>query len=654
MKKKITKVGKIVNNAWNKFINLKGINLLFKFLPQNIFLFIFLIISIFTITNFYNANKYKYYYYQKAASDNVGPIYNESYKISFEEVELTGNPEELCLTFGTYAHKITSDYRYILYKGNELVTDEIFNGSKLQDGVNYCFDTPGITKDNVKEYSAVIAPINADENNAITIYKSASKNIPTMYFIAEEKINEGRMVVALIFILVFFAINYFVNTKKIKPEYFWLIISSIYILFVMFAMPPYQVPDEHIHYVNAINLSQTDFSKNLFTQFDAKEIYVPEDFGCIDYSKTQKLDKVNEFKDITECLKNQPNELKTDWHVSSKSKLGYIFTTIAYKIADILTDSPLILFYSGRILNTIVSIIMIFYAIKLAPRYKEILLSVAAIPMFIQELISYSYDAMLNSICIMVVAIILNLIYNEKSRVVPWFFILLIFGIIISDIKFIYLPIFLLLLFIPDKKFKKKYMKWIYCIGLILLCYVIGKFTRWLVEYDPSEGVEIYTALQSKKFNFLNVKEHPWMIFSIAFYTIQYQTVFYLRGLFGFFGWFRYKFSDIIIFGCCLYMLYLLLSNKKIESTKFKKIIVIIGLLISFGSIFAAMYFGWSKPGLGYVEGVQGRYFFPILIPIMLLFLPKKEIFKQNEKINYWFINIILLQFVLLILFGYY
>ena len=643
-----------VDDTWSKFINLKFVNFIFKFLPHNLFLFILFVISIFSIVSFYNANKYKYYYSQDIIDETVGPIYDIPYDISFEDVELIDDPEQLCVKFAKYGYDITSDFRYVLYKGNEKVTDEIFNARSITDGVNYCFDIPTVTKDNVKEYHAVISSINATDRNTITIYKSKKSDLPAISFIYKEKLISIRSLIALIFIILFLLVNYLINNKKIKIEHFWLLISLIYILFITISIPAYEVPDEHIHYVNSINLSQIDFSKNLYEQFSEREMVVPDDYGCIAYSAPQKYDKVNEFSDVTECLQSRNNILKGDGHINASTKTGYIFAAIGYKMADIFSNSPLILFYAGRIFNAIVSILLIFFAIKIAPKYKMILLSIASIPMFLQQMISYSYDSLLNSVCIFVIAIIINLVYNKESKVIPWGIALILCGVFITEIKQIYLFLFFCLLFIPKDKFGKNYLKILYCLIIVLASYYIGMGIRNIITYDPSSVSEARSLINTEKFNYQNLKEHPMMVFSIAFYTFLYQGVFYLRGFFGYFGWFRYRLSDILVFAYCLYMLYLCFSTTKIKSKRITRILVLLGLLFSVAAIFGAMYLKWTSPGMGYVEGVQGRYFLPLIIPLMILFTPKKEWFKENESINYSFINIMLLQFVLIILFGYY
>ena len=99
---------------------------------------------------------------------------------------------------------------------------------------------------------------------------------------------------------------------------------------------------------------------------------------------------------------------------------------------------------------------------------------------------------------------------------------------------------------------------------------------------------------------------------------------------------------------------YIILSSEKINDDKITKIISYIGLLTAFAGSFAAMYFYWSQPKLSYVDGVQGRYFIPLLIPLALLLFPKKVRYKLNTNNIYYFVNIILSHYLLFALLSFY
>ena len=86
---------------------------------------------------------------------------------------------------------------------------------------------------------------------------------------------------------------------------------------------------------------------------------------------------------------------------------------------------------------------------------------------------------------------------------------------------------------------------------------------------------------------------------------------------------------------------------KKKAKFNTKKIILTLFVLISVAGIFASMYLSWSSYKLYYVDGVQGRYFIPLLLVIALLVLPKKEKLKFSRVNLYLFINILFIQYII-------
>lgn len=665
MKEKVKKISKNVmkkaikyyNNiikSWNKFLNYKYIKPIFDFLPHNIFLFILFIICIFTIFSFYKKNNDTALYTQNISDGIVDPIMINPYNYSFDNIKLTNDPDKICFTFATYARTNHSEYKYVLYQKKDTVFEYQFNASILKDGEKYCFDLPTVSKENINDYSISFIPIKSDSDNAITIYKNVNTNEPTMSIISHQEIISIRNIIIIFFCLCFFAINYLLNKRKIKPEYYWLLISLVYLFSACFITPPYQVPDEPIHYLNTYRLTQIDYTKSIYDNIENGTITMPENSACINYSGIQKINKVSNFNDVLECAKAKKNvnDDTYSWYKSHNTKLGYIFSAIGIKIGDKLSNSPLFIFFTGRIFNLILSIIIIFIAIKIIPKYKEILLSVATIPMFIQEMASYSYDSVVNTFSLLILAIIIKMIYDKKVKWVLKTIILLILGIFIANIKMIYLPIYLFILLVPNDKFKKWYYKYLYCFGLIVGAYLLNNLLNAKVFFN--NGISSNVIVSNP--NLELIKNNPLSLFSIAYYTIKFETAFYARSLFAYFGWFTFRFQDILIFAFIIYNLYLLANNNKLEGKWFDKLIILIGLLLGVAAVFASMYFYWSKPGLGYVEGVQGRYFLPLLMPFIIIFMfgKKNKIKKIDYNINYLFINIMVLQYILTLLIQYY
>ena len=96
------------------------------------------------------------------------------------------------------------------------------------------------------------------------------------------------------------------------------------------------------------------------------------------------------------------------------------------------------------------------------------------------------------------------------------------------------------------------------------------------------------------------------------------------------------------------------LKSEESEKYKFSKkdnIIFAIICLIEILGVVAAMYLGWTQAKQTVVEGVQGRYFLPIL-PLICIILSKNKIGCEikNKNIKYIIISIILF----CIIFGFY
>lgn len=646
----IIKAIKTIKEYWNKFINMKIINKLFIVLPHNLIIFIFFIISLFYITNFY-INKNDEVLYGQPISDAItGPIINEEQYISFDRVELNDKVDKFCVQIATYGKKIKSDYRFELYKNNELIKSELFNTSNVVDNQNYCFDINELEYEKVKDYHAKIIPVNTNIDNVITLYKDSQTDEVAMYFVQTKSLISVKTVLLIICFLIFFIINYFINKKKIAVENMWLIMCLAYVLPIMFIIPPYQVPDEPYHFVNSIQMSQIndiDFHNYILKG----EISVPENYECLDYSKLHAQDSVNDLNDISNCFRSGDNKIYNmgKKEIALSFKLGYIVSSIGVKLADIITNNPMIIFFLGRLFNLLLSIVIIYYAIKITPRYKEMFMAVGLMPMFVQQMISYSYDSVLNSICLLVMAICLKLTTKDKIDLRKYYIILFISALLITNIKVVYLPLMLFMILANESLFKdKKGFKYLYIILAIILPFVIGSVVHNIVNINYSTG------LLKDPTNFNNVLHNPLSIFTIAINTFNVFGMYYLRGLVGYFGWFKFRMEDIFVYAYIIYFAYLVLSNSSVKFKKGVRAFLIICILFMIGAVFGALYFDFTAANQDYVSGVQGRYFLPLLIPLLMLVMPRKNKLKYNIDNSYYFTNIVMLQYILMLLIFYY
>ena len=646
------KLIQIINEQWNKFISKKIINKIFLVLPKNIFVFIFFVISIITIGNFYKANNGEVIYEQSKPTSIVGAIVDKEYRVDFSKAELNKKPTDVCFVFATYDKKINSVYRFELYHNDNLIRTLDFNSNVLKDNDYYCFALDSeLNENNYKEYYVKFVPIKVDIENAFTLYKNDDSDEVVLKFVQAKSIFSIKTLFLALFIIIFLLLNYFINKKKFSVEKMWILYSLLYIVPIMFIIPPYQVPDEPFHFYNSYQLSQIDITNASEYIYDG-EFEVPSNIDCLDYASLNEKDSVDDIESISNCFKSENNtKIKLeDRFISPDYKVGFILSSLAIKLADIFTNSPMIIFYLGRIFNLVLSIVIVYFAIKITPKYKEMFLTLGLMPMFIQQMISYSYDSLLNSICLLIIGLCLAMAAKDKVPIKKYYLVFTLCSIVIINIKYIYLPLLLFVMIANDKNFENnKKKKYLYLLGCLAISFVFAYLISLLFTVGHQE-----TTVLVNNVNLHNIMQNPISIFKIAENTLDKHGMFYLRGLFGYFGWFKFRMDDIFMYAYIIYFVYLVLSNSNVVKKTYKKVILLLSLLMMFAAVFAALYFACTDPNVMYVEGVQGRYFLPLLVPFLFLLTPKKEKIEQDLNISYNFVNIVLLQYTLMLLIFYY
>ncbi len=751
LKNKVAKMFSKINNLWEKFINLKIMKKIFLFLPHNVFLFCLFLISVALIIKF-NYDRFTPVYTNQLFPDTAyDPILDQSLVFSLENVnkeKVQKNPTEICLMFATYTRKTNSVYKYIVHQNNNVVYEEEFNSKMLEDGRYSCFLLPNATTENINEYAIEISPIKTDSENIISVFKDSKSNEAAFKLAIGQPFFSEKLIVIAGFFVIFFAINYCINKKKFSLEKLWLIVALFYILPIGVINPPYEVPDEPIHFYSAYRLTQFDKSKNFYENLKSLYMTMPTTIGCLSYSGIQSIDKVLDFNEVKSCFKNSENIEKRSIYSYVGTRIAFLPAALGIKLADIVTNSPGIIFYLGRIFNILFSIFVIYKSIKMVPKHKELILLGATLPMFVQQMTSYSYDSVLNTMCILGIATILKLIYDDSWSLKKGSILLLISGLFICDIKILYLPIFLLLLFIPNKRWNRKIDKYAYCLGIILgsylldtICsslivtgnmknllaamftfistgcalklildkkknwkillpivvlgsivtlflkplfafipylfflflpnYKIGKKWGWITLGIFALGVLLVFLVGKEPFIrkillcFFTPKKvdkvipyvvNPFNALMLLLRTLKLNGWFYLASTVGYFGWFNFRLHNIYIISYVVIALYIILNSQFIKTNWFEKATGLAGILIGIFGVFLAMFLYWSSSSLYFIDGVQGRYFIPFLIPLALLFMTSKKK-KENKNVSKnvaSYVNIVLLEYVSLLLLFYY
>lgn len=254
--------------------------------------------------------------------------------------------------------------------------------------------------------------------------------------------------------------------------------------------------------------------------------------------------------------------------------------------------------------------------------------------MTIQEAISLAPDALTIAMSIALISYILFLKYEQETKLSLKQYLLLIgMCLILALCKIVYLPLCFLVLIIPKERFKDgkdKFMK-IFILELVAIVFNLLWFkyaTRYLIEINPEVN-----SLGQTQYILSNILEYIIIIIR----TVNMYGKNYLFQLVGS-EMLQLNANTSNVYQLILFLvliLTLLLDNSKQKiSTKFKAFIGFITIII-IGLIFTSIYIQWNPVGSNLVNGIQGRYFIPI---ILLLSVLLENRFIEIKKVPYKYI----------------
>ena len=422
--------------------------------------------------------------------------------------------------------------------------------------------------------------------------------------------------------------------KKIKR--FFDKIENIYL---------FEVPDEDRHYFKAWEVANGQiFCKEEKSNYIPQEaLDLPEQMSLLptEHKKIAKFD----FGKVVENLKQETNYNKIETiktQFCGAAPFGYLATASSLKIGELINLPIIANFYLGRFINLALAIFIIYLSIKITPVGKMVFLTLALLPMTVQELASFSYDSLHISLIFLFIAYLLKLHFEKnKSLGKKDLWILFTLSLVALNIKFGYFPLAGLIFLVPNSKFKNNKTAWIFKIifSLInilffLLLYKIFQFpTVW------PEGVNV-----SQQISF--VFDHPfYFIKSVLFSTFQ-NGLLYLQGIIGIPGPFRTSFPLFTYLLVLMGIPFLVTMEKEKLNFSLKENLLTLSIaIINIFLIFFVLYLIWTPVGNSIVLGVQGRYFVVISLLIALLVSQFKIKFELKHKSLYLSLYLIILFF---------
>lgn len=382
---------------------------------------------------------------------------------------------------------------------------------------------------------------------------------------------------------------------------------------MIFAMAPFNVPDEASHFYRAYkdSLLVGDTDDGGFWKFPKTVTDLTLKFNRNLHSSANKIYAENYISEVFKTVDYdiESSGLTNYGNVKNLSFISYVPSAIILFIGRHIGVPILVLFLLCRLADLIISMILCYYAIKLIPYFKKVLLIVALFPVFIQQSAAINMDYLTNAIILFLMSYIVYLIYKAEKVGIKEVLYLAILCIVLSLGKFGYFPVLLLLLLIPSKKFHSKKSEWLFKVLFIILTLVCSFSINIKTAYNSNVDVSQESDnVYGIKYFFTNPVDSMKIIIGTAINRID-QDIF--RCFFDCFGYSTIWNEPVFyLLLCFLYFIAILVKDEDdINLTISQRILFILIPLAIIAIVYAIAFSQWTEVGKNAIYGIQARYF---------------------------------------------
>lgn len=455
--------------------------------------------------------------------------------------------------------------------------------------------------------------------------------------------------------------------KRIEPDgkaeirifaFILILLSAGYMVIFL----PYISPDETSHYVSSYRIA--NFLLGRFCEAGNDRLVMRmEDFLL--YDKNQTLQTAEYFTKTIGELKAFAaggGSIAINAPLTSNALFSYLPQAMGIALGKLLNLSGAVTFFLGRTANIAFFILCALVCMRRYSRYRLPMFVICTMPMTLHMAASYSYDTATFCFVFLFAFKVMDLLENDKACTNKDLLDLLILGALLGPSKLVYIPLLMLVVLLPSGKLaaaksdgmKKKLL--IIAVGLLstilftLAVNLIGESgaIRNMVQESATENIVAWAGEPGYTISW--ILHHPFSYLGICLNTVIMMADYYFFTMVGArLGWLNietpYVFVVVIAF---LFYLSIQTVTEKDEKASLSVLAKFWISLLCLGSVmltFLAMALDWTPLSYDHIMGVQGRYFLPLLVPVIWLLKNRlisvkggfsKIVIYQMTWINMW------------------
>lgn len=401
-----------------------------------------------------------------------------------------------------------------------------------------------------------------------------------------------------------------------RADRVFLVAGLISGLVLLRVTPPFQTPDEPPHFFHAYAVSEGHWQAvraggRAGDVLPASLAVVAGALNDLPYFPERKVDRAK-IAALRRIPLDPERRTFLDFLGSAQSSFVPYLPPAAGILAGRLAGaSPLALLTCARLANLLVSTFLIFLAIRQTPAFRWLTAMAALLPMSLFLRASASADALTIAVAYLLVATAAKLVWGDDAEIRRWDWPLLAGAAIAAClVKPVYFPLVLLVLLIPRRRFPGG-RRALFLLGLFTLCalataYALGPTMETFIRPDAAvdPGRQIHDAV-TEPLRFARIVAVDYLV-HLPRYGAQ---------LVGNLGWLDVPLPEpfIVAYALLLGALLLLDASPRIPVRPWHRLVLAVALLPILGMISGSMYAAWTPYRADFIDGIQGRYFLPVL-----------------------------------------
>lgn len=518
-------------------------------------------------------------------------------------------------------------------------------------------------------------------------------------------LSKSYIILSVSALLLILVSGIYLNITKFSIVKIYPFVMLIFGLGYMYVFPAMSAPDEIAHFISAYKISNKMLGKQATVKdghviIRAQDLWIEDVDGEYTFDKSKSEEEkvlIPEEGSYGKIISSKLEETSykvfyaegnirgADNYISFGGKdyekaqslhapvntipSVYFLPATGITVARIMGLNSIYLVLFGRMANLILFILLGTLGIYFLPRFKEFIFLVSLLPTTIELAVSYSYDAVMISSMIFFVSYVFFLAHEKKEFDIKDLVIVSLIAGLVLPCKMVYFPMLLMLFSIPLYKFKFKgkvdgkikkeniafflasavvvLLSWVFAMYLVNRSTVVGYSTsntsslEWAGEESYTIGYLLHNKLKAVK---------------LFYNTLLLQLEYYHKTMFGAYLGHADDVVGIPYIGFLVLNIGMIFSvfGEAKEKQLLVKERVLTGISIFFVIflVLLSMLIAWTPISSEFIEGVSGRYFIPVLLPLLMICRNNKIAIKDETKRNIIFMFILINAISLLKIFS--